>query len=436
MTLTFIGHGYVGLVTACVFANLGNQVFVIGRDPEKLKRLQKGDPIIYEPGLTEMLKNNLKQKRIFFTSSYDQAIPNSEIVFIAVGTPPKKNGETNLDAVYEVARQIARHLGNKYTLVVCKSTVPVGTNRQIYQILKKDSPKHALFDIASCPEFLREGTAIHDTLYPDRIVIGAESKKAIDLLVNLHQPLSGKKLIVGIESAEIIKYAANCMLATKISFANLIAFLCEASNANVEEVLQGVGLDQRIGHYFLNPGAGYGGSCLPKDVKSFIQTGQSLGVDMTFLKSVEKINEEAGEKIVKKVLKHAPKKMVAIWGLSFKPNTDDIREAPSLKIIDKLLKKSFKINAYDPAAMDNVKKIFDKKIRFFTNPYETVEKTSLLLILTEWDEFKQIDLRKVAKLMKNKVIVDGRNIYQPNKMKEMGFIYISVGRPSTNNDLI
>lgn len=429
MTLTFIGHGYVGLVTACVFANLGNQVYVIGHNHEKLKRLQKGDPIIYEPGLTELLQNNLKRKRIFFTHSYKPAIAKSDVVFIAVGTPPKKNGETNLDSVYEVTRQIAHHLGKKYTLVVCKSTVPVGTNRKIYEILKKYAPKDAQFEVASCPEFLREGTAIHDTLNPDRIIIGAQSKKAIDLLVSLHQPLAGKKLIVGIESAEIIKYAANCMLATKISFANLISFICEKSGANVEEVLEGVGLDQRIGRYFLNPGAGYGGSCLPKDVKSFIQTGQSLGVDMTFLKSVEKINEEAGEKIVKKVLEHAPKKMVAIWGLSFKPNTDDIREAPSLKIIDKLLKKGFKINAYDPAAMENVKKVFGKRVNFLQNPYQAVKNASLLLILTEWDEFKQIDLQKVAQLMKNKVIIDGRNIYQPSEVKEKGFLYISVGRP-------
>lgn len=429
MTLTFIGHGYVGLVTACVFANLGNQVFVIGRDPQKIKKLQLGDPIIYEPGLAEMLKKNLDQKRISFTLSYEKSISQSEAVFIAVGTPTKKNGETDLKSVYQVAYQIGKNLGKKYTLVVCKSTVPVGTNRKIFQILKKSSPKYTQFDIASCPEFLREGSAIYDTIYPDRIVIGADSDKAINLLKKIHEPLEGKRVVVGIESAELIKYASNSMLATKISFANLISFICEESGANIQEVLEGVGLDQRIGRSFLNPGVGYGGSCLPKDVKSFISTGKKLRVDMSLFESVEKINQEAQNRVYKKIIKYLSGKTIAIWGLSFKPNTDDIREAPSLFIIKKLLEKKYKINAYDPAAMENIKMFFGNKINFFSNPYEAIKNASLLVILTEWDEFKQINLEKVAKLMKNKIIIDGRNIYQPPDLKKKGFLYVSVGRP-------
>jgi UDPglucose 6-dehydrogenase len=428
MTITFIGHGYVGLVTACVFANLGNTVYVIGRNKEKIKKLQNGQPLIFEPGLSELLKKNLAQKRIFFTTSYKNTIPLSQVVFIAVGTPPKNNGESDLSSVFTVAKKIGENLKQNYTVVVCKSTVPVGTNQKIHQIIKKNKPKNCQFDIVSCPEFLREGTAIYDTLFPDRIVIGANSKKAINLLTEVHKPLEGKRLIVRLESAETIKYASNSILATKISFANLISFLCEKTDADVAEVLDGVGLDQRIGRTFLYPGIGYGGSCFPKDVKALIKIGESLNVNMNLLSAVDQINQQARENVLNKVLKYAPAKNIGIWGLSFKPNTDDIREAPSIFIIEQLLKREFKIKVYDPEAMENVKKIFNNQIQFCSNPQEAIKNVSLLVILTEWDEFKQINLSKVKKLMTHKTIVDGRNIYNPQLMRQLDFTYLSVGR--------
>jgi len=429
MTITVIGHGYVGLVTACVFADLGNIVYVIGRNAEKIKQLQKGNPIIYEPGLEEILKKNLKKQRIFFTLSYKEAIPNSEIVFIGVGTPTKLNGEADLSSVLTVTEKIGQHLGEKFTVVSCKSTVPVGTHRQIHQLINKVKPKNAKFAVASCPEFLREGSALQDSFHPDRIVIGADSKKAIDLLLKLHQPLNGKRVIVSPESAEIIKYASNAILATKISFANLISFLCEKAGADVEEVLEGVGLDKRIGRIFLYPGVGYGGSCLPKDVKALIKTGQNFGININLLSAVEEINYQAKENLLNKILNYTPNKKIGIWGLSFKPNTDDIRDAPSIFIIDQLLKKGFKIKVYDPEAVKNVKKIFVEKIQYCQDPYEATYGVSALVILTEWNEFKQIDLQKIRKLMKKKIIIDGRNIYHPKTMKKLGFKYISVGRP-------
>ena len=274
MTISVIGHGYVGLVTACVFADFGNHVWVIGHTKEKITRLKNGDPIIYEPGLKELLQKNLAAKRIFFTLDYEKAIPESDIVFITVGTPPKTTGEADLTAVIEVAQNIGKNLKNKFTVVSCKSTVPVGTNHKLEDIINKHKSKQVDFAIASCPEFLREGTAISDTINSDRIVIGSDNKKAVEKLVELHKPISGKRVITNLTSAEMIKYASNVFLANKISFANLISFYCEKTGANVGEVLTGVGIDARIGKQFLNPGIGYGGSCLPKDVKAFLDIGK------------------------------------------------------------------------------------------------------------------------------------------------------------------
>lgn len=428
MTITVVGHGYVGLVTACVFADLGNTVYVIGRNEEKIKRLQKGDPIIYEPGLKEILQKNLNQKRIFFTISYKDAIPNSEIIFIAVGTPAKSNGEADLSSIFSVAEKTGRLLKEKYTVVSCKSTVPVGTNRKIYETINKVKPKNVKFDIASCPEFLREGSALQDSFNPDRIVIGSNSKKAIDHLLRLHQPLDGKRVIVSLESSEIIKYASNAILATKISFANLISFLCEKTSADVEEVLDGVGLDRRIGRTFLYPGVGYGGSCFPKDVKALIKIGQDSDINMNLLSAVDQINQQARKNILTKILTYTPDKKIGLWGLSFKPNTDDIREASSIFIINHLLKQGFKIKVYDPEAIKNIKDIFADKIQYCQNPYETVKGISTLVILTEWNEFKQINLVKIKKLMGKGVVIDGRNIYDPKNMTKLGFKYISIGR--------
>lgn len=429
MTITFVGHGYVGLVTACVFADFGNKVWVVGHTKEKIERLKKGDPIIYEPGLKELLQKNLQAKRIHFTTEYKEAIGESEIVFIAVGTPPKTNGEADLTAIFEVAEKIAGHLSRPLTIVSCKSTVPVGTNKKVLDIInktKKSKQKEVV--VASCPEFLREGTALHDTLHPDRVVIGSNSKKAIDILLELHRTINGKRIITDLSSAELIKYTSNAMLATKISFANLISFYCEKTGADVETVLNAVGLDNRIGRAFLYPGVGYGGSCLPKDVKALTQTGASLGIDVSFLNALEQINMHARRNIIEKITSHVKGKKIAIWGLSFKPNTDDIREAPSLYVIQELVKLGFSVSAYDPAAMANVKKILGSGVVFVENPYDAVENASALCILTEWNEFKQVDLSKVKKHMKHPLIIDGRNIYDPATVQEAGFMYFGVGR--------
>ncbi len=433
MTITIIGHGYVGLVTACVFADFGNDVWVIGRSSEKIKKLKQGDPLIYEPGLTELLKKNLKANRLHFTVKYKEAIAASEIIFIAVGTPPKDNGEADLTNVFNVAREITKYLPeNKkiLTVVACKSTVPVGTNKKIELILKKYKPKNTPIAVASCPEFLREGTAIYDTLNANRVVIGSNSKKAIDLLLKLHQPLNGKKVITDLASAELIKYTSNAMLATKISFANLISFYCEKTGADVEAVLDAVGLDKRIGRIYMNPGLGYGGSCLPKDILALINTGKFLGIDTQFLEGVEKINAQAKENFLNKILKYAPGKKIALWGLSFKPETDDIRFAPSLYLIDNLLKNGFLISAYDPAALDNIKKIYQRKINYCLNPYDCLKNADALIIATEWNEFKQVDLARVKQLMKHPYIFDGRNIFSLDTMKKFKFKYYSYGRQS------
>ena len=428
MTITFIGHGYVGIVTACVFADLGNIVYVIGRTPEKIARLKNGDPIIFEPGLGELLKKNLEAKRIIFTLDYQEAIPASEIVFLAVGTPPKANGEANLSSVLATAETVAKNLGAHYTVVSCKSTVPVGTNTKIKEIIEKHKPTAATFDVASCPEFLREGTGINDTFFPDRIIIGSASEAATQLLLKLHEPLPGERVLVGLESAEVIKYASNSILSVKISFANLVAFLCEKTGANVEEVLDGVGLDKRIGRDFLSPGIGYGGSCFPKDVLALTKTGESLKVDMSLLIAVDQINQQARDNFTDKIIAHTPSKKIAIWGLAFKPNTDDIRFAPSLYIIKKLLDQGFTITAFDPEAMTNTKKGLSDKIAYADSALEAVKGADALVIFTEWNEFKQIDLEAVKRLMKSPVIIDGRNLYPPKAMQKMGIKYYSVGR--------
>lgn len=429
MTITFIGHGYVGLVTACVFADFGNDVWVIGHTPEKLERLRSGDPIIYEPGLQEMLQKNLKANRLHFTDKYEEAVSQSQIVFIAVGTPPKETGEADLSTVFHVAENVAKNLSTEhFTVVSCKSTVPVGTNKKVEEIVNKLKPSGAEFAVASCPEFLREGTGIYDTVNPDRVVVGSESQKAVDLILEVHKPLPGKRVITDLASAEIIKYASNSMLATKISFANLISLYCEKAGADAETVMDAVGFDKRIGRLFLYPGIGYGGSCFPKDVKALISTGKEMGIDTTLLDTVEDVNEIVRDNFIQKVEKNVQGKKLAFWGLSFKPDTDDIRFAPSLYIMEDLVEKGYEIIAYDPAAMDNVKKKYGDKITYVDNPYEAVNGADALCIMTEWNEFKQADLKKVKSLLIHPLILDGRNIYQPEKMKELGFTYISTGR--------
>lgn len=430
MTISIIGHGYVGLVTACVFADFGNDVSVIGHTKGKIDRLKKGDPIIYEPGLAELLRKNLNSKRIRFTLDYE-SVSKSDIVFITVGTPPKENGEADLTAVFEVARTIAKNLSdakNHFTVVSCKSTVPVGTNKKVEVILEKHRPRNASFAVASCPEFLREGTGIYDTLNADRVVVGSESKRAVEILLKLHEPINGKKVVTDLASAELIKYVSNAMLATKISFSNLISFYCEKTGADVEAVLDSVGLDKRIGRIFMSPGVGYGGSCLPKDVMALIEIGKKLSIGSDFLSEVEKLNLLAKNNFLKKIIFKSPGKNIAVWGLAFKPNTDDIRFAPSIFIIENLLKHGYKITVYDQEAMENIRKIFGNALTYAAGPYHCLKKADCLIILTEWNEFRQIDLNRVKKLLKTPVVFDGRNVYDPEKMKKLGFVYYSIGR--------
>lgn len=430
MTITVIGHGYVGLVSACVFADFGNKVWVIGHTPEKLDRLRSGDPIIYEPGLAEMLQENNRAGRLIFTDQYEPAISESEIVFITVGTPPKADGSADLSAVYKVAENIGHHISSKFTVISCKSTVPVGTNLAVEKIIKKVNPK-ANIAVASCPEFLREGSALSDTLVPDRVVLGSNSKRAIDKLLELHKPLPGKRVTTNLASSEMIKYASNSMLATKISFANLISLYCEQTGADVEEVLDAVGMDSRIGRTFMYAGVGYGGSCFPKDVQALADTGKKLGLDTGLLDSVERINHLARENFLKHVLQEVKGKKIGILGLAFKPDTDDIRFAPSVYIIEQLIKKGFTVTGYDMAAMGNIRKIFGDKITLVEDAFSAIKDADAVLVLTEWNEFKQIDLKKVRSLVKTPLLFDGRNIYDPIKMKELGFTYSGVGRADT-----
>lgn len=440
MVITFVGHGYVGLVSAAVFADLGNTVWVIGHTPEKIENLKKGQLSIYEPGLEELVKRNIQAERLFFTIDYKYAIPQSDAIFIAVGTPSAEDGQADISVVFDVAEKIGRHL-DKYSVIITKSTVPVGTNKKVQKIIEKVKSRKVEFDIASVPEFLREGQAISDTQSPDRIIIGTESKKAERVLVELHMPLVTKEekinsriILCNIETAEMIKYASNALLATKISFANAIAHLAERTGADGLKVLHAVGLDKRIGAAFLNPGAGYGGSCFPKDVKALIAIAKNYAYDFNLLSEVQKINEEAMLRIVTKAQKllgnDLSNKTIAVLGLSFKPDTDDMRDAPSIIIIHELLRLGAEIKTYDPIAVKNAKKIFakEKNIEFTQDSYKAVKNADLLIILTEWNEFQQLDLKKIKSLMRKPNIIDGRNIYYPRVVKDLGFTHIGVGR--------
>ncbi|NPA32711.1 MAG: UDP-glucose/GDP-mannose dehydrogenase family protein [Aquificae bacterium] len=436
MKLTVIGGGYVGLVTAACFSHVGHEVLVVEKIPEKVEMLRKGESPIYEPGLEELLREGLKSGRLDFTTDVKRGIEFSEVLFVCVGTPPKPDGRADLSQVEEVARLTAEYM-NDYKLIVNKSTVPVGTQRRVKRTLKlylgeRDIP----FDVASNPEFLREGHAVKDFLEPDRIVIGVENQRAEKILREIYKPITDKGfplLVTNPPTAEIIKYASNTFLATKISFINMIADLCERVGGDVEEVARGMGYDKRIGKDFLRAGLGWGGSCLPKDTKAFIRICEDMGVDATILKGAEAINESRVPKLLKKleealwVLKG---KTVAIWGLSFKPNTDDIREAPSLRVVQKLLSEGARVRAYDPKAVENFKRIFKEgeDLKYFTDKYEAVKGAEALLILTEWEEFARADLKKVKNLMKLPIIIDGRNVYEPQRLKKLGFEYYSMGR--------
>ncbi len=429
MKISIIGTGYVGLVTGACFAELGNTVICADNNSKKIASLKKCVIPIYEPGLEELVRINVKKKRLIFTTSVKEAVVNSEVIFIAVGTPSLANGEADLTGVENVARNIALNL-NGYRLIVEKSTVPVETGKWVKHTIATYVKRNIKFDIASNPEFLREGQAINDFMHPDRIVIGVESKKAGDILASLYEPLNAPMVITDIKSAELIKHASNSFLATKISFINAISRICERVGADVVEVAQGMGLDRRIGPGFLNAGIGYGGSCFPKDVDAFISIAEKLGCNLDLLEAVKAVNEQQKALFmdkIKELLWIIKDKTIGVLGLSFKPNTDDIRNAPSIDIIKSLQAEGAKIKIYDPSAMDKAEGILDK-VKFCKDAYEACKGSDCLLVVTEWDEFKELDFSKVKKMLKRPFIIDGRNIYEPERMKKIGFTYIGIGR--------
>ncbi len=431
MTIAFIGHGYVGLVTASVFADLGNTVWVVGRTKEKIENLKKGVTPFFEPGLAELVKRNVEAGRLKFTLDYKAAVTPSDIIFICVGTPPKATGEADLTSVFAAAQSIAKSLVG-YKVVVTKSTVPPGTNKKVGEILNTYKPAGSSFAIASVPEFLREGSAIDDTLHPDRVVIGTTSDRARDLLLELHKPINGKTVHCNLETAELIKYASNSLLSTKISFANAIAMLSEKVGADAEHVLEAVGLDKRLGRSFLYAGVGYGGSCFPKDVKALVAIARQYGYDFTLLTAVDEINRKTAENFVGKITGHFNNslkgKRIAVLGLSFKPNTDDMREAPSIYIINQLVKHGASVVAYDPVAVGNAKSLLPSSVTFAKDAYAAADGADAVAVVTEWNEFRQLDLVRLSRGMKALVLFDGRNIYEPAKVKALGFMYYGVGR--------
>ncbi len=435
MKITVIGTGYVGLVAGTCLADLGNEVICVDVDKDKIAKLNKGIMPIFEPGLKDLLDRNTREKRLFFTTDIKEGVQKSLVIFIAVGTPEGADNKADLKYIWQVAKDIGKYM-NDYKVIVDKSTVPVGTADKVKKIIKENQKKAIDFDLVSNPEFLREGEAIGDFTFPDRIVIGVESKKAKEIMTQIYKGItrSGKPLVItDIKSSELIKYASNAMLATRISFMNEIARLCEKVGADVKKIAYSIGLDSRIGPRFLQAGAGYGGSCFPKDVQALIKTGEENNVDFKILNAVEEVNEEQKLSLIPKIKKLLPglkNKTIAIWGLAFKPKTDDMREAPSITIIHELVKLGAKIRAFDPEAENTAKKIFTniKDMTYSNTPYEALKNADALVIITEWNVFRDLDKQKMKNLLKYPNIVDGRNVYEPDEMKKLGFNYISVGR--------
>jgi UDPglucose 6-dehydrogenase len=429
MNISIIGCGYVGLVSGACFAELGNQVICADHDNVKINSLKRGLVPIYEPGLAELVASNLKNKRLKFTSCIREAVRNSQVIFIAVGTPAMENGEADLTGIKHVARNIAQNMDG-YRLIVEKSTVPVETCAGIKKTIATYIKKKLKFDVASNPEFLREGCAIDDFMHPDRIVLGLDSARARQIMTGLYQPLNRPILITNIKSAELIKHASNAFLATKISFVNALACICELVGVDIKEVVCGMGLDSRIGRHFLQAGLGYGGSCFPKDLDAFIVTAEKLGYDFSILRAVRETNNKQKELVLKKIkdtLLVVKGKTIGVLGLAFKPDTDDLRNSPSIDLINCLLEEGAKIKVYDPRAMDKAKKLL-KKVYFCKDAYQAASGADCLVIATEWNEFKELDLVKLKKKLKRALIVDGRNIYEPAQLIKLGFTYTGVGR--------
>jgi len=429
MDISIVGTGYVGLVSGVCFAELGHNVMCIDNNKDKVEMLRNDVIPIYEPGLEELVKANKREKRLSFSTDIKEGVEHGKIIFIAVDTPSKSNGEADLSFVEEVSRQIASHL-SEYRLIVEKSTVPVQTGEWVMKTIQETIRPGVEFDVASNPEFLREGTAINDFLKPDRVILGVTSDRASSLLVKLYEPLNAPLLITDIRSAELIKHSANAFLAVKISFINSIANICDIVGADVAKVARGIGLDKRIGMHFLNAGVGYGGSCFPKDVSAFINISDQVGYDFKILKAIQEVNYEQHKVVVnklKKSLGDLSGKKIAVLGLTFKPDTDDLRNAPALTIVRRLREEGAEVRVYDPVAMKRAREILND-IKFCEDSYEAAEDADAAVIITEWSQFRFLDLHKLKSLMRRALIVDGRNIYDPARVKAMGFEYHGIGR--------
>jgi UDPglucose 6-dehydrogenase len=432
MKIAIIGTGYVGLVAGTCFAETGNDVSCVDIDEAKIGRLNAGELPIYEPGLDELVRRNVRERRLAFTTDFAAAVAGAGVAFIAVGTPEGETGDADLQHVLAAARQIGEAMTG-YTVVVDKSTVPVGTADKVAEILAQ-ATKHE-FDVVSNPEFLKEGAALEDFLKPDRVVIGTRSERARKIMAELYAPFVRTEnpiLFMDARSAELTKYAANSMLATRISFMNDVAALCERVGADVDLVRKGMGADRRIGYPFLFPGVGYGGSCFPKDVKALVATAREHGIEFDLLRAVERTNERQKRLLVNKALKHYGSLagcQFAVWGLAFKPRTDDMREAPSIEVIESLLGKGAKVACHDPVAERVARRHFGDRVRFADQPYQALEQADGLFVVTEWNEFRHLDLARMKSLMRQPVLFDGRNLYDPERVRAHGFVYYGIGRP-------
>jgi len=431
MDISIIGSGYVGLVTGACFADVGHHVICVDNDSEKVRQLQAGEIPIYEPGLQEIVHRNVSAQRLHFTGNIQEAVERSQVIFIAVPTPPLPDGDVDLSFVEKVAREIAGVLTD-YRVIVDKSTVPVKTGEKVAESIKRYNRHGAKFDVVSNPEFLREGCAVADLMHPDRIVIGAQSEHAIDLMKKVYEPFMAPMLVTDVSSAELIKHCANSFLALKISYINAVSAICEASGADVEKVADGIGMDHRIGRDFLNAGIGYGGSCFPKDIAAFIAISEQLGRPFTLLKEVQRINEGQKARFLKTIrdtLWVLREKRIAVWGLTFKPDTDDLRSSVAIEVVEQLLREGAHVVAYDPKGMQkarSIKAIADAE--FASSALEAVTDAEALIIATDWNEFANVDLAVLKEKMRTPIVFDGRNLLNPETMRQFGFNYYSIGR--------
>ena len=431
MKISVVGTGYVGLVVGACLAENGHEVICVDKDEAKVRALQKGKIPIYEPGLEELVKRNRVEKRLSFTTTLPRAVRQTQIIFIAVGTPEAEDGSADLQHVLGVARDVARAM-NGYKVIVDKSTVPVGTAEKVREVIRRETTHP--FSVVSNPEFLKQGAAVNDFLKPDRVVIGAEDPRGAELMKELYAPFTrtgAPIMVMDCASAELCKYAANAMLATRISFMNEVARVCDLYGANVDEVRRAIASDTRIGSAFLFPGVGYGGSCFPKDVKAILKFAKDKGYDFKILDAVEDVNQSQKSVLVEKIQKHFGSlkgKTIAVWGLAFKPRTDDMREAPAITIINSLLKAGAKVQAFDPEATESAKRVIGNKITYVKKSYDALTGADALALITEWNEFREPDYARMKKLMRQPIVFDGRNIYNPAQMKAQGFTYFSIGR--------